>query len=255
MLKALRHILLLVFLSYPAMAQKNFSISVFGLPQRTYIYNKLEYNDKLLADYSNIPGTTRKFDKYPSYTIALGLMIQHQYTKHFAFNYGFIWSPIAQSYRLNTEIYGNYFSGRIRLSYLKLPLMVQVNFLTRKKLNLNFAAGPQLSMLLTEDGALPIYDAEFKSFDVADAGSVYKDFTFDLAASSGMECKLKNKLSLISSFRADISINDTENKNFKEFYLTNTVYVFDQDDVSRPPTHNITLGLMVGLKYYFRMSE
>ncbi len=145
--------------------------------------------------------------------------------------------------------------------YVKIPLLLRVDLVSRPGNIVFLGAGPQLSVLLAEDGVIPVYAGPEKGvagdslviYDYAEAAGAYNHFTMDVAGSMGWRARLYKKLFFLVQFRVECSLTDIENKSYSVIsnnsLLEEVYYLYSKE---RPATHSIAYGAGIGLSYKFR---
>jgi hypothetical protein len=234
-------------------AQPETYVTVYGMPQRTFVYNSMEKNHTDLSQYVTGYTFISEMRKYPTYSVAAGILFKHKINKRFFFCYGFQYSPVHQKWAIYDSLRSEYVPGNFLLTYMKLPLLIQYNYLVKEKFKLFISAGPQISMLLTAKGSVPFYSVG-GLFDLYDPGSVYRNFTLDGALALGGEWRLYNNTFIFLQAKADYSFTNVEKKEFYELqgsHAIRSLFSYSTGKV-RPPTHNISTGLSLGLTFKLR---
>lgn len=241
-------IFLLLF-SLSLSAQNDLYLSFFGTFQRTSIYNKLERSSDFLQYHEFISsGLEYKFK--PTYGGGMGIYLRKKLKNRFDIGSGALYCSHQQKYYFYSASVDYISNGRIRLEYLKVPLFVSYNFIQKERFKMFLAAGPQISMLLSEDGGLVEFQPTFKWVAFLYTGSKYREFCLDGIAFMGAEIFLRKDLFFFSQFRFDYGFTDAEDKKAVEMYSKTTMFeVFSYDYYKRPITHNIAYGLSLGLTY------
>jgi hypothetical protein len=112
------------------------------------------------------------------------------------------------------------------------------------------SGGPQLSILLAEDGGMLEFSPSFGWVAFMYTGSKYRELCFDGIVFTGAEIFLRKNLFFFTQFRFDYGFTDAENKKAVEMFNRDTMFeVFAYDHYKRPVTHNIAYGLSFGLTY------
>jgi hypothetical protein len=228
--------------------QKDIYLTFYGMPQRTYMYNSMEKNHADLSPYS-YNASVKDIRKYPTYTMGVGLLFKHRIKGEFLFCYGFQYSPMHQKWAVFDTYRNAYVHGSVRLSYLKMPVLIQYNYLVRKKYQLSVSGGPQISMLLTEKGGLPAYGVNAVFFDLAETGGAYHEFTLDGVFATGGEMRLYKNTFVFLQVKVDYSFTNAEKKTVYE--LGNYGYNLFQytNNKVRPRTHTISTSISLGLTF------
>jgi hypothetical protein len=243
---------LLITISIESLGQRSTYLTPIGMFQHTMIYNKQEQQYKSIHKNS------------PSYAAAYGISIFHPFTSRLGIEYSLLGSKQVQHYKIyhysDGPLYGE---GSKRLIYIKIPILFRGDLLAKTNNKLFFTVGPQVSILLSEDGGVPIYQGRktgvpgdtLSNYDPQESSGAYHSLTLDAVGSVGWELKLYRDVYFRTQLRADYSLTDIENKSYAIIYsYTNVVaqnayYLFSKD---RPPTHNISLGLLFGLSFKIR---
>jgi hypothetical protein len=243
---------LLIIISVESSGQKGTYITPVGMVQRTMIFNKQEQQYKGI--HKNIA----------SYGATYGISIFHSFTSRVGIEYSLLGSKQVQRYKIYHYAGGPlYGEGSKRLVYIKIPVLFRGELIAKKNNKLFFTIGPQVSILLSEDGGVPIYQGykigvpsdTLSSYDPQESGGAYHSLTLDAVGSIGWELKLYRDVYFRTQFRVDYSLTDVENKSYSIMYsygnvvAQNAYYLFSKD---RPPTHNISLGLLFGLSFKIR---
>jgi hypothetical protein len=244
----MRWIILLLFsLPFVLYSQDTLSVGVYSIGQRSFLYNRAEAPGNNFLELSS--GFVKTIQKVPTYNHGFGIIFKRRVFPRTLVCYGFQYIPVEQSYKL-ISAEDIVYPGRIRLRYLSGPLLIQYNYIQRQKFSAYFSAGPQLSMLVFETGAIPYY---YFNLDLVDAGSAYHNFTFDGIGLAGCTFKLSNKLSLDLLSRFLFGFTNPENRNYIDAYATGSRYLFKPlDNSTRPATHTILIGAGFGINYILR---
>ncbi len=242
-------IIFLVFFSFTGHAQKGLYITLYGLPQMSMMYNKYDSQKNRQAEIGLYNGS-RLIIKPFTFTSGAGFLLKNSLSKHVLFCYGLQFSQFLQKYKIARDSFNMvYREGKIRLAYLNIPILVQYNVILKPKYLLSISVGPQISMLVSEKGAVPVYGDSFENFDLIDAGSMYKEFSFDGVAMAGIERVIYKGVFLCINGKASYGFNDMEQKKYQEVSINNnkTYSAFTFQGVKRTATHPVVIGLLVGL--------
>lgn len=222
-------------------------VSVFGMFQRTYLNNRYENEQTKLAKL-DMYGGARYFYKKPSYTFGSGFLLKNAIHKRFLICYGLNYSGHAQSYEIGHEV-GNteIIKGRIRLSYMRLPVLLQYNYLIGKNYFLYASGGIGLAALLYETGAFPVYDKALRYIDLYDSGGIYKNFNLETQLGIGGEYRMSSQVNFFLQGRAESSVNNVEKESYIQFINLDHFDIYSKEDISRSPTYAIACGVLFGL--------
>jgi hypothetical protein len=218
-------------------AQKAMSVIVFDMGQHCSMINKNE------RQYRSLIKTKRSVNN------AMGILVRQQIRSRFHINYGIYYSFQTKKYEVifeNTNI-----SGTINVSYLKLPFLLQYNFVNKERVNFFITAGPQIDFLMVEDGAIPAYTIDkdsngnlfMSTFYLLEVGGGYKPIVIDGVCSIGTEFRLYKNLFYNLQVRFDHSFYDVENKSYKFIDPDFKFNPYKDLDNSKGPTYNMTIGI------------
>ena len=209
--------------------QKKMSVLLFAIPQRTYLTNKW---DKAIAPLA---------EKVPSYSVALGAMMQQGLSNRLSFNFGILFSYQAQKSRIYYAPNLSSQFGKTILGYFKIPLLVQYNFVNKRNYSFYLQAGPQLSLLLIEEGAI------FNFVDILEAGGGYKPIVLDGVASLGVEFKIYKKIYYNFQVRIDHSLHNVNHLDYKIPNTSGQNGIYDLLGNPRSAEYNMSIGLLNGV--------
>ncbi len=232
--------------------QKNNFIDFSGLMQRTMIYNKDDYDGR---------GHVENITTYaPSY----GFVFCQEIKSKIGIAYGVYASMQEQNFKIyalkNQDTEPN-IDFRKRVLYAKLPVMLQGELISRPKNSVFISAGPQLGVMMSEDGIVPVYYGteigvptdNASNIDIVEAAGAYKKFTFDVTGTIGWRTKVYKSIYFLVLCRADYTLTDVENKSFSSIVQGGLRQeVFHLYNKDRPATHNIGFGGGIGLSVKFR---
>lgn len=213
--------------------QKTMHVLLMEMPERTFLTNEWDKEARPLLR------------KTPSYSSAFGIMVRNQLKDRWHFNYGFLYSYQAQHFKM----YFNNLNGHVGktiLSYIKLPLLIQYNVINGKNSSVFIQAGPQMSVLVIEEGAI------VNHADIIEAGGGYKPIVFDGVVALGVEFKVYKNLYYNLQLRIDHSLNYVDNLSYQEISKTGTKNVRDVLGNPRSKEYNMTLGLLNALSFKVR---
>jgi hypothetical protein len=240
-------VFMLVFFGLEVVAQKSATLSFYVMPQRTMFLNRDESLHKGIV--KNIP----------TYAYLYGVMLSQNFNSWIGLEYGFCGSRVEQDF----EVYAYDgdplpgISNKKSVLYLNIPLLLRTELIARPKNTLFVSVGPQVSILASEDGIIPIYYNHGKigipqdtvyAFDIAEASGAYRKLVLAAAGSLGWNTKIYKNIFLQLLIKADYTLTDIENKSFDTLYLDGTYKeVYLMYNKNRPATHIFTIGVGVGL--------
>ena len=208
--------------------QKSKHLLLFGIPQRTYLTNKL---DKAIAPLA---------EKAPSYSVALGAMMRQGVSNRLSFNFGILFSYQAQKSKIYYSNYDNHV-GKTILGYFKIPLLAQYNFINKKNFTFFIQGGLQCCFLFIEEGAI------FNFRDIIEAGGAYKSFVLDGVGSLGVEFKLYKRVFYNFQMRIDHSLHNVNHLDYKATYTYGSFNIRDLLGNPISKEYNMTIGLVNGI--------
>ncbi len=88
-----------------ATAQKGLSFTIYGMPQRTFMYSKPEENFE-----------SKRIQRKPSYNFAFGFLFNSSLTKKINISYGLQYAPNEQKYQ-DTSYRNAVINNGVRLKY------------------------------------------------------------------------------------------------------------------------------------------
>ncbi len=234
-------------------AQRGMSVTIFGMPQRTFMYRKPGGDNAAEIAKTYAPDESREIIKTPSYNFAFGFLIKHSFAKRFGIVYGVSYAAHEQNYRTFVVIDNREVNFGIKLKYIKIPFLFQCNYVAKEKYQLFLKAGPQLNVLFSENGGIPVYAPKppLPIFDIVDPGGAYHNFVLSGVVATGGEIKLDNKTSLFLRAYLDYSLTPVEKKSFEEIFIAAN-RIFEYPNVTISTKHNITFGISLGLTFKIR---
>ncbi|WMJ71683.1 porin family protein [Cytophagaceae bacterium ABcell3] len=185
-----------------------------------------------------------------------GLTFSYNFNKNFGLQTGLLYSSHNQKFRSEIrEGDGGTFesTGKKRLDYLNLPLLVKLNFpfAYKRRISTTVYFGPQIGYLLKGDGAVVVW-RHFDNHDFYDLpesnSDYYNRFVLDGVAGFGFEYRVSRFITLHTSIRAEFSLTDIENKDMP--YRENDLFYYFGDP-DRGSTHNLAIGIQFGVAYRF----
>lgn len=237
-----------------ALAQKEVSYLLFGMPQRTFMYGKPDTKNSAIIAMTYHPDDTRDITKKKSYNFAAGFFIIKPFSKRIALRMGFILASHEQKYSVYRIYQQAYVEDAIRLKYCKFPICFQYNYLVIKKLCLFSALGPELNMLIAENGSIPVFGVNkyFPGFDLVDPGGAYRNFTLGGMIQMGSEIRLDDRISFVLAGLMDATFTPVERKSFVHMNHGYINKIFADPNVTIRTKNNIAMGVLVGLMFKIR---
>lgn len=196
-----------------AKAQKGFYVGTQGAGQVNIMFNKTDA-DKPGSDYKSTFGTS------------FGVSGGYNFTNHFGVATEVNYSKLKQHYSDNTTHFTQKFN------YLKVPVLFTYNTDPARKFIFTAKAGPQLGILMNSK----ISAASDPKMNGSVMGN-YNKFTLGAMVGTGVRMRVADHLYVDAGLRADGSITNTEKKNHVAY--------------GRSSSHDISLGLELGMKYFF----
>ena len=243
--------LLIILCGFKVLAQKSKFLTLTIMPQRTFIYNKEESQHREviqnIATYAPAYGLafSQIFNSWAGIDYSIHLARQEQSIKIY---------PFLGAAEPTREV-------RKNILYLKIPVSFTANVRAGTNNSFYISMGPQVSFLLYEGGVVPFYvgpttgvaSDTLTSIDFIEASQAYKKLTFDGMGSLGWRMKIYKNIYFQCQLRADYSFTDIENKNYSALnggqMIDKVYYVYSK---KRPATHNIAIGLGIGVSAKIR---
>lgn len=220
------------------------------MPQKTLIYNKDDYRYKGIVK------------NYPTYAYSYGVILAQNISSRIGIEYGFCGSRVEQEFKIYPyEGSVPYIENRKSLLYVDIPLLLRAELLSKPKNIISFSAGPKISIMMSEDGIIPVYYSNpigiptdtVSSFDLAEAAGAYRKFVLGVAGSLGWNTRIYKNVFLLVQLRSEYTLTDIEDKSFDTLYKDDTYKdVFLLYNKNRPATHIFIMGLGVGLSLKLR---
>lgn len=194
-----------------ANAQEGWNVSVKGVPQFTFLQNSDDSDNGELS-------------KKATFNTKFGIGAGYNFTENMGIGVDAMYSFQGQEY----EIAG--IKAEQNLEYVKIPVYFSYNTDTSKLVSFYGKIGPQLSLLT---------NAKFEQNGQASVKNkdAYNKAIFGGMADVGVQFRLQPKLFLTTGINFDYDFTNAEDSDFVGFID------------GRSTTHNMTLGLQVGLKY------
>ncbi|RYG51342.1 MAG: porin family protein [Chitinophagaceae bacterium] len=191
-------------------AQKQWSLSVKGTPQLTWMHN---------SDDNDLPG----YESKSKFAGNFGLGVEYSFTEKFGIGLDALYSLQRRKF----DYAGTSFNQKN--DYIKVPLYASYRAPLGSGVAFVGKLGPQLSILT---------NSELKAGNLkTDTKDRYKDLTFGGVANAGVEFALSKNILLSTAARFDYDFTNAEDKDFSGY------------TAGRAKTYNSTLGLEIGLKY------
>lgn len=209
-------------------AQKGFQIGVEGTPQLSYLANKADFESKLYETKSAVNGS-------------FGISTQLGFTENIGIGMNVLYSFQGDRYEWKGV------ERTKQLQYIKVPIMLTLNFPFGTNMMFVGKVGPQIDFLTAAE-------LQNKSGNVIKSKyrSAFEDYGLSAMLSAGVGYNIGNNLSIDVAIRCDAGLTNAENSE----YMLN---IHDPFDLTTPApatsprgmTSNITTGLSVGLRYTF----
>ena len=212
-------------------AQKQMHIIVSEMFTRTFLLNKWDHD------------ATPILKKLPSYYTCPSIIIRQELKKRWHLNYGILYSVQAQKHIIVPIDQ----PGKTVLTYIKLPLLLQYNILNKPNASVFLQAGPQVSLLVIEEGSIVIYPKE--AYEV---GGAYKPVVLDGVIAFGGEIKLYKNFFYNIQLRFDHSLHNVNNLSYGNISTAGTVAIKDVLNNPRSAEYNMTIGLSNGISLKIR---
>lgn len=204
-----------VSISTSVKAQKGFYAGAQGVAQINIMFNETDAN-KPGADYKSKLGTS------------FGLSGGYNFTKNMGVGAEVMYATIKQRYMDNSVRYTQKFN------YLKIPVVFTYNTNPDRKFMFTAKAGPQVGILL-KSGISGATDPKLNG----STKSQYKNVTFGAMVGTGVRMRMTDNIFLDAGLRVDGSFTNTENKHYHGYAA------------GRTKSHDINVGLELGVKYFF----
>ncbi|MGQ9863297.1 MAG: porin family protein [Bacteroidia bacterium] len=237
---------------------QSFRIGIVGQPQSTWLLNKDDSDAGPELDYKSTVG------------MLVGASLAYNFTDYLGVGLDILYGREGQKYQGKPN--GTTLTAQTKLGYLKFPLLFRAGSDPDAPVQFSFFVGPQLSLLLSNEDVLTLRDDSLGlTLNVTIKGKTasallfseeltekpYKSVTFGVVTGIGAAFKLTDELSLSANFRVDYTFGDIENKNAKTsdgepfWSIYKPKYVEDAPSANytRPATHALTGGLLIGLHY------
>ena len=212
-----------------------YEVSALLVPQYTSYLNATDAADAR-TDYTTSFGV--------AYELRVGLVLRC----NFALQTGLCWSQQGQNYTAKPSANSVYTYQR-SLEYLKLPLAAQYRFCASKNMRFTAEAGLQVAKLLRADfqrDAQPyLYDGANGNYNETEK---YKPFDVAAIGALGAQFNSNNRLFINVLLRADISLQDIDNKQIMYNYNIERQTIRSEN---RSASRNLSCGLGLGVGYRF----
>ena len=197
-------------------AQEGFSFSVKVTPQFTFLENRDDNNTSFIQ---------RNATFHTNFGVGAGC----NFTDYFGVGMDILYSWQGQRYEIDGIVVNQ------KINYIKIPVYCSINSDPQKDISFIGKIGPQLgilahSKLTDKDGNDITANTNFR----------YKDVTFGGMMNAGMQCRIASGMYASTGVRFDYDFTNAD--------LDKSVYY----PAGRANTHNMTLGLEIGLKYVMR---
>ena len=208
-------------------AQKGFQIGLEGTPQLSYLANQADIDSDLWKSKHAVNGS-------------FGLSTQLGFTEQVGIGLNVLYSFQGDKYTWKgIERYKT-------LQYVKIPLMLTLNFPVGDMMLVTAKVGPQLSVL--SDARL--LDKDNNNI-VKNYSKPFEDIDFGAMLSAGIGYKLTDAVCIDMAFRYDLGFLDAEDKRYIATNIHNPTDVVTPSPASSPRggTRNMTLGMTFGIRY------
>jgi len=145
----------------------------------------------------------------------------------------------------NMVIVGD-FVAKAELNYIKIPLMISLTSDNTKPFFFTLLAGPQFNFLVDVAQEVNHQDLDYPNSNIKPI-DLYKQITINGVLAVGSACNLTSHLVLSARVRVDYGFNDVEKKDVMVSYYGAVPVSFYSTD--RQATHNLTVGLLLGLDF------
>ena len=213
----------------PARGQKGFQIGIEGTPQLSWLQNTTDYNSS-------------SFQYLNTFNCSFGISGQYGFTPIVGLGLNALYSFQGQRFKLDgIERFKS-------VEYVKVPLMLTLNFKITDYVSFIGKIGPQLGLLTNAS----FRDANGNNI-VSNQKSAYADYELSSVAHAGFGFRVYENLILDATLRFDYGLTNAENKN----YTLNINKPTDENGNSsanpnRAITSNMTAGLTIGLRYLLK---
>lgn len=223
-------------------AQKGLQLGAEGTPQMSWIMNK-DDNDNSKFEYENTINSS------------FGITGEYGFTNNIGIAINGLYSFQGQRFKINGVEHVK------KIEYVKIPLMLAINYNIGSNLCFIGKIGPQLGLLT---------NAKFTDKDgneLANNQTSYMDYDIGGVAYAGIGYKVNDNLSIHANLRFDYAFTDAEDKDNKldvnnplitpstqnggNGSYTATISQID----SRAIANNMTTGLSFGFRYLLKAKQ
>ena len=207
-----------------AKAQEGFQAGIEVTPQMSWLLNE----DDLVSD---------RFEYLNNFNSSFGISAQYGFSPTMGLGINFLYSYQGQRYKFDGV------EQIKKLEYLKIPIVLVINYDINPNWMFIGKIGPQLDVLsnarLTDkDGTIIVNDQK----------NAYEDIEVAGIASVGFGLKLTEMLSVDAALRGDFGFTNAENEDYdKNINHPNGAIV-----KTRAITNNANAGLTIGVRYLFK---
>lgn len=152
---------------------------------------------------------------------------------------------VIQEIANGVSLTGDY-QAKAELNCTKIPILFRWTTDITPSFNIHALAGPQLNIIRNVVYELNHEDIELPGYSLKPKDA-YKGVTIDAVISAGAGYYFGRHLAVSADLRFDYGLQDVEEKSIKYSYRNLGSFQYYGD--GRPATHNMTLGLMIGLNY------
>lgn len=248
--KKLLVVLSFLFVTTLASAQRfadRVRVGVFYQPQYVWILNGEDMNAGSVYSYEMAPDN------------AFGANFEYWINNNWSFLVEGSYSGQGTGYRsvinagTDQEIV---YTGKKRLKYAKAALLLSYHYKFRPRWTIAWKFGPQLGYLTSVGGPVVGYEdnggGPGDKYDnpLADF-SHYRRLSMEFSGAMGVEFRAMKKLAVFLYVNSDIGFNDIENKDATAMLWGTEQPVYKTNSDDRPASRNFTVGLQIGVSYYF----
>lgn len=222
-MKILTTLVLVALLAPTAMAQEGFRFGLKGGPQSSWMFNSDDSDD---ADWLYVH-TIRPL---------VGVSAGYNFTPGVGLQMDVLYSAQGQKYTFDDD------AGDRQLSYLKIPVLLNLNTVSEATTFAYLNVGPQFGILLNSSIS---QETDFLSLTNIGVSGAYQTLNIGAVLAFGAGFNLNEFLQLTTGIRLDFAFTDAEDKDSILFALT----------PDRAPTYNATGAFEVGVRYVIRKGD
>jgi Outer membrane protein beta-barrel domain len=155
-------------------------------------------------------------------------------------------SVVSTQLSLNGMVISGDYVAKAELNYIKIPLMISLTSDNTKQFFFTLQAGPQFNFLVDVAQEVNHHDLDYPNSNI-NPKDLYKAFTINGVLAVGSAYNLSSHLILSAKVRVDYGFDDVEKKDIMVSYYGAAPVRFYSTD--RQATHNLTVGLLLGLDF------